>query len=91
MGRPIIRTSQVGRATVELVREVFGTAANAYKNLRVSSEVTFAVFSRAWNGQPVTPQAVRAIERGWTRWARRLIKVMGTETGEIVLDEEREA
>lgn len=89
MARPTVRTARVERLVLELVHEVFGTAAHAYKNLGVSSEVSFAVFVRAWKGDAVQPRVARAIERGWRTWGRALLARMAA--GEQITDAAKEA
>ncbi len=71
MARPTTRT-----AVVEMggMRRVFGTPAQAMKNLEVP-EVSFWVFQRAWNGGPVSPAAASAIERGWRAFVDRMQRV----------------
>lgn len=72
-GRPTVRTAVVSAETRELLAEIFGGAANAYRNLRLSEDVTYVVFQRAMHGKTVTPGVVVAIERGWGRWSARLV------------------
>jgi hypothetical protein len=73
MARPTVRTAVVAGETVELLTEIFGSAANAFKNLRLE-DVTYPVFQRALHGGTVTPRVVQAIEAGWGRWQRSLVR-----------------
>ena len=72
MARPMVRTATVPAGRLVVLRGIFGSAANAFKNLAVAEELTYPVFARAWNGGTVTPTVVQAIARGWTRWTRRV-------------------
>lgn len=81
MTRPTVRTATLTPETVALLQEVFGSAANAFKNLGVVHLVTYPVFARAWHGGTVQPAVVRAIESGWGAWSRRIIHRL--ETGEF--------
>lgn len=65
MARPTSRTETV---EAEPMRRLFGSAANAFKNLAISGEVSYPVFVRAWRGQLVDRATKEAVEGGWARF-----------------------
>ncbi len=68
MARPTTRTAMVEMGGM---RRVFGTPAQAMKNLELA-EVSYPVFYRAWRGDPVSPGTASAIEMGWRAFVDRM-------------------
>ncbi len=69
MARPTTRTVVVETGAI---KRVFGTAATAFRNLEVAGEISYSVFYRAWQGDPVSPAAARAVESGWRGFVDRM-------------------
>lgn len=65
MGRPTSRTETV---EAEPMRRLFGSAANAFKNLAIAGEVSYPVFVRAYRGDLVDKPTKAAVEGGWARF-----------------------
>lgn len=69
MARPTSRTETV---EAEPMRRLFGSAANAFKNLAISGEVSYPVFVRAYRGDLVDKPTKQAVEGGWARFLRAM-------------------
>ena len=71
MSRPLVRTEVVDEDTANLMRQAFGTATQAYKNLSgslASSSVSWYVFQRAFVAKPVEKRVCLAIRKALDEW-----------------------
>ena len=80
-GRPTTRTATVEGAVMDAMRGVFGSAANAYANLRIVEGVSYSIFVRSWAGRTVTPAVATAIEGGWRGFLARMAAQAASESG----------
>lgn len=71
-GRPRTRVAVVSEGARSRMGEVFGTAAQAWRALRLEGIVPYDRFYRAFRGDPQQPGFVKAIELNWERWLDRM-------------------
>lgn len=72
MARPRVRTVGVAGAVVAGMRDVCGTAAQAYRVLGLAELVSYENFQRGYNGKTVTPGDAARIEAAWGGLVGRL-------------------
>lgn len=76
-GRPRVRTVGVAGGVVEGMRDVCGSASQAYRALGLADRISFDNFQRAFKGQTVTPGDAWAIEGAWRGMVERLFATHG--------------
>lgn len=75
MVRPTVRTTALEPRLLAELKDVFGSASVAYRNLEITASVSYPVFVRAWSGERERPDVVRAIGRGFVQFKRRMGKL----------------
>ena len=70
-GRPKVRVERVEPSVVGVMRDWFGTAQNAYRNVITTHYPTYDNFLRAFKGQEVSRKDKLAIEASWVGWLQR--------------------
>ena len=71
MARPFVRTEVVDENLVVLLKDIFGTASNAYNNLSdylSESRVSWWMFQRGFSGKGVEKRVVKAIHVALREW-----------------------
>lgn len=69
MSRTPIRTASLTRDDATSMVTLFGTVANAYRQLGIKElDITYAQFYRALDFQTITPKQKEQIEAAWKRW-----------------------
>jgi hypothetical protein len=73
MARPQVRTRQLLRDDMVQIKELFGTAKNAYALLSLEGRVAYNIFYRALGWLPVKPAEVDIIAAHWEAWRARFL------------------
>lgn len=68
MARNAIRTASVSLDIINRLIGLFGTVANAHRQLGLETLVPYPNFYRAMHFHPVTPEHRDEIEGAWARW-----------------------
>ena len=71
MARPFVRTEVVDENLIALLRDIFGTASNAYSNLSdylSTARVSWWMFQRGFAGKGVEKRVVKAIHSALREW-----------------------
>ena len=74
MARPRVRTEVVPEEQVEVLKEVFGSRSNAYRNLDMGGVMSPGEFRQAWYGRECHPGTAEVLEAAWGRWLERRLE-----------------
>ena len=77
MARPMVRTVCASPSTVEAVKRLFGSFANAYARLRAAGtlpkSISSTLFGRAMRLELVEPEHAKLIDAAWSQWSEKYL------------------
>ncbi len=86
MSRAPLRTAEVSRDTVVIALKLFGTIANAHRQLGLAALVSYPIFYRAMNHGAVKPEEKDLIETAWSHWRQVYLRQEVPVSSDLDLD-----